>query len=114
VSPRSWQDRIHDILAAITEIDVFVAGLTKDQFLADAKTLKAVVANLTVIGEAACHVPGAIVQAHPEIPWTLMTGMRHRIVHDYYQVDPVIVWDTCQNDLAPLVQPIQAILQQNP
>jgi uncharacterized protein with HEPN domain len=114
VSHRSWQERIQDILAAVAEIDTFIAGLSRDQFLADAKTLKAVVADLTIIGEAASYVPNSIVQAHSEIPWALMTGMRHRIVHGYYQVDPVIVWDTCQNDLGPLIQPLQNLLQQNP
>jgi len=114
VSPRTWEERIQDILAAIAEIETFIAGLTRDQFLADAKTLKAVTADLTILGEAASHVPAAVVQEHPEIPWALMTGMRHRIVHGYYQVDPVIVWDTCQNDIGPLIQPLQALLQQNP
>jgi uncharacterized protein with HEPN domain len=114
VSARTWQERVQDILAAIAEIQTFIAGLSRDQFLADAKTIKAVVADLTIIGEAARHVPGAVAQAHPAIPWALMTGMRHRIVHGYYQVDPVIVWDTCQNDLGPLIQPLQQLLQQTP
>jgi uncharacterized protein with HEPN domain len=114
VSPRRWQERIQDILTAVAEIGTFIAGFTRDQFLADAKTLKAVSADLTIIGEAASHVPAAVVQAHPEIPWALMTGMRHRIVHGYYQVDPVIVWDTCQNDLGPLIQPLQLLLQHDP
>jgi uncharacterized protein with HEPN domain len=114
VSVRAWQERIEDILGAIAEIETFIAGLSRDQFLADAKTLKAVTADLTIIGEAASHVPAATVQAHPEIPWPLMTGMRHRIVHGYYQVDPVIVWDTCQHDLAPLVPLLRQLLQQNP
>jgi uncharacterized protein with HEPN domain len=102
--------RIEDILAAVAEIDKFIAGLSREQFLADAKTIKAVVADLTIIGEAASFVPAAVVEAHSEIPWALMTGMRHRIVHGYYQVDPVIVWDTCQNDLAPLVHPLRQLL----
>jgi uncharacterized protein with HEPN domain len=114
VSPRTRQERIQDILDAVAEIETFVRGLTRDQFLADAKTLKAVVADLTIIGEAASRVPAAVVQAHPEIPWVLMAGMRHRIVHGYYQVDPVVVWDTCENDLGPLVRPLQALLGQNP
>ena len=114
MSVRSWQERLEDILAGIAEIETFIAGLSRDEFLADAKTLKAVAADLTIIGEAAAHVPADTVQAHPEIPWALMTGMRHRIVHGYYQVDPVIVWDTCQNDLAPLAPLLQALLQQNP
>jgi uncharacterized protein with HEPN domain len=79
-SARTWQERIEDILNAIAEIETFIAGFSRDQFLADVKTIKAVVADLTNIGEAASHVPAATVQAHPEIPWQLMTGMRHRIV----------------------------------
>ena len=113
MSLRSWQERIEDILAAIAEIESFVAGMNREQFLADAKTLKAVVADLTIIGEAARHIPEAVVQAHPEAPWALMRGMRNRIVHGYYQVDPVVVWDTCQNDLAPLVELLNKMLAEH-
>jgi uncharacterized protein with HEPN domain len=110
VSLRNWQERIEDILAAIAEIESFVAGMNREQFLADAKTLKAVVADLTIIGEAARHIPEAVLQAHPEVPWALMRGMRNRIVHGYYQVDPVVVWNTCQNDLAPVVELLNKML----
>ncbi len=111
MSPRTWQDRIQDILDAVDEIQTFVAGLSRAQFLSDPKTIKAVAANLTIIGEAARHVPEAIVQVHSEIPWPLMTGMRNRIVHGYYQVDPIIVWDTCQNDLAALTAALPKLLE---
>ena len=67
MSLRSWQERIEDILAAIAEIGSFMAGMNREQFLADAKTLKAVVADLTIIGEAARHIPEAVLQAHPEV-----------------------------------------------
>ena len=91
-----------------SDIDLLV------EFLADAKTVKAVAADLTIVGEAARHVPDAVVQAHPEIPWALMRGMRNRIVHGYYQVDPVIVWDTCQNDLPALIDPLKKLLALTP
>ncbi len=114
MSPRIWQDRIQDILGAVAEIKSFIAGMSRDQFLNDAKTQKAVTADLTIIGEAACHVPDAVVQSHPEVPWPLMRGMRNRIVHGYFQVDPVIVWDTCQDDLPLLVAPLGKLLQAEP
>ena len=110
MSPRSGRERIQDILDAIDEIELFVAGLTREQFLADAKTLKAVVANLTIIGEAARHVPDNLIMGSPDVPWPLMRGMRHRIVHDYFHVDAQIVWETAQNDLAPLREPLQRLL----
>ena len=113
MSLRSWQERIEDILAAIAEIGSFMVGMNREQFLADAKTLKAVVADLTLIGEAARHIPQAVLQAHPEVPWASMRGMRTRIVHGYYQVDPVLVWDACQNDLAPLVELLNKMLAEH-
>lgn len=85
--------------------------MSLDDFQNDPKTLMAVVAELTIIGEAARHVPDEIVEAHGDIPWALIRGMRNRIVHDYYDVDPVIVWDTVQNDLNPLIPPLQALLR---
>lgn len=111
MSPRSGRERVQDILDAIAEIQSFVAGLSRDQFLCDAKTLKAVAANLIIIGEASRHLPETLIQAHPNIPWPLMRGMRNRIVHGYFQIDAAIVWDTCQMDLAPLVEPLTKILE---
>ena len=114
MSLKPWQERIQDILDAITEIQVFTAGMSQAAFLADAKTLKAVAADLTIIGEAARYVPNAISRNCPDIPWIVMQGMRNRIVHGYYQVDPTIVWDTCQNDLPLLVEPMEKLLKDNP
>ena len=52
MSPRDWEERIRDILDAISEIDVFTHGMDFDDFKADTKTMKAVELNLIVIGEA--------------------------------------------------------------
>jgi uncharacterized protein with HEPN domain len=112
VLPEHWHERIQHILDAIKEIAAFIGEMSRDQFLADAKTLKAVSADLAIIGEAARHVPDDVVRAHAEIPWALMRGMRNRIVHGYYIVDPIIVWDTCRNDLPPLVDPLKALVQE--
>lgn len=113
MSTERWQERIADILGAIAEIETFIAGMSRSEFLGDPKTQKAVVANLTIVGEAARHVPEEVTQIVTEIPWNLMRGMRNRIVHGYYQVDPLVVWDTCQNDLPPLVEPLQKLLNES-
>jgi uncharacterized protein with HEPN domain len=104
VSLRRWQDRAQDILDAIEEIQAFLADNTFDQFRADAKTQKAVTMDLAIIGEAARFVPEDIVAATPAIPWSLMRGMRNRVMHGYFEVDVQIVWETSRQDLPPLVQ----------
>jgi uncharacterized protein with HEPN domain len=110
MSPRLWTERVQDIIEAIAEIQEFTRSMNFAQFRDDAKTLKAVALDIVVIGEAAGRIPDAIAEAHPEIAWSLMRGMRNRLVHDCFGMDPQILWDTIQNDLPPLVEPLRRLL----
>ena len=110
MSSRKWQRRIEDILDAIAEIQAFTAGATLEQFRTDAKTLKAVAADLVIIGEAANHIPDDIQDGHNDVPWVLMRAMRNRVVHSYFDVDPDILWDTVHSDLPKLVDPLKKLL----
>ena len=110
MSSRIWQHRIQDILDAVTEIQSFVAGATFEQFTTDAKTLKAVAADLMIIGEAAHHIPEDVQEAHGDVPWATMRAMRNRLVHVYFDIDPAILWDTVQSDLPKLVDPLTQLL----
>ncbi len=111
MSVRDWSDRIWDILDAIHEIGIFTQGMSQAAFLKDAKTLRAVELEFIVIGEAVSRVPDDVQEAHPEVPWSLMCAMRNRLVHVYFEVDPRLVWDTIQNDLPPLVEPLKALIK---
>jgi uncharacterized protein with HEPN domain len=111
MSPRSWKERVQDILEAIAEIKEFTRGTSYRQFCDDPKTIKAVALDFVVIGEAASRVPDDVAESHPEVAWSLMRGMRHRLVHEYFGMDPEILWDTIQNDLPPLVEPLEQILE---
>ena len=74
---RNWLFRINDILDAVSAVETYVAGMTYEDFVADRKTVDAVVRNLIIIGEAAVHIPDEICQAHVEIPWQDMKAMRN-------------------------------------
>jgi uncharacterized protein with HEPN domain len=97
-------------LDAIKQIQEFLATSTADQFHADPKTQKAVTMDLAIIGEAARFVPDDIIAASPQIPWSLMRGMRNRIMHGYFDVDVQIVWETSRQDLPPLVELLEKLL----
>ena len=64
---------------------------------------------IQIIGEAARHVSKNFCDAHPLIPWKAIVGMRHKVVHDYMDVDEDVVWDTVVNELPPLVRELQKI-----
>ena len=112
--PKLWKLRIRHILEAIAENLRYTSGLSFEQFGEDPKTLKAVVWNLTVIGEATQHVPEAIAASYPEIPWRKIGGMRNHIVHGYDVIDWEIVWTVVHDDLPPLVPIFERIVRDAP
>jgi len=108
--PRDWAFRVQDILDAMAKIQRFVSGTDFAAFERDEELMDAVVFNLTVIGEAANHLPAEIVAGHPEIPWRQMVDLRNFSVHAYWNLRPAVIWDTIQNDLPPLVDPLRRLL----
>ena len=110
MSPRRWQDRIRDILAAIAEIQKFTHGMNYEAFKKDDKVVRAVEMNFIIIGEAANQIPEEIEEKYSNIPWSLMRAMRNRIVHVYFKVDEKMMWDTIQNDFPPLVNELEKII----
>ncbi len=63
-----------------------------------------------VIGEAAQQVSKEFQDLHPQVPWREIIGMRHRIVHDYLNVDEDVVWEVVQKDLPELVPILEGIV----
>ena len=98
---------IEDMLERIRRIERFVADLDREAFLRDEKTIDSVVRNLEVIGEAASRLPGEFRESHAAIPWRRIVGLRHRIVHEYFDVDLDIVWTIVRAELPELkAQPL--------
>jgi uncharacterized protein with HEPN domain len=72
----------------------------------------AVVHLIQVIDEAASRISREFCTQHPEIRWADITGMRHKVVHDYLGVDDDIVWRVVTDDLPILIRDIEAIVAQ--
>ena len=103
---------IQDILEAIQRIDEYLTGITFEEFSKDNKTIDAVVRNFAVIGEAAKNVPVSVKRKHPEIAWKRMSGMRDKVIHEYFGVDPHILWDTSKIDLPASKQLLKELLSE--
>ena len=106
---RDWLFRITDILDAIAAVQEYTMGMEFEDFVADRKTIDAVIRNFIIIGEAACHVPDEVCQATTGIPWGDMRAMRNFVVHEYFGVNDRIIWDTIQTDLSPLVPLLKSL-----
>ena len=80
----------------------YCEGYTYDTFIADMKTVEACVFNLSQLGELCRLVDASFSQAHPEIAWREMYGLRNRIVHDYEGVNLKLVWQIISEDIPEL------------
>lgn len=57
MSPRTWQERIEDILISARNIESYTSGMSFEDFLEDGRTIRAVAFEFTTLGEAARAIP---------------------------------------------------------
>ena len=104
-------DYLDHMQQAATDACAFVEGLGKTDFLEDKRTQQAVIMSLIIIGEAATKVMdyADFTQAHAQVPWRSMRGMRNRIAHGYFEINLEVVWDTVQTALPVLKTQLDAL-----
>ncbi len=105
-------DYLDHMQQAATDARTFVEGLAKNDFLEDKRTQQAVIMSLIIVGEAATKVMDGyseFAQAHAEVPWRSMRGMRNRITHGYFDINLDVVWDTVQMALPVLITKLNDI-----
>lgn len=108
---REVQLFLRDILDAMDAIEEFTRDMDYNQFLADRRTRNAVERNLEIIGEAVRHVPDSVRAQFPEVEWRKIAGMRDRIIHGYFGIDYVLVWETIKVHIPATRPQIERVLR---
>lgn len=104
--------RLRDMLEAIERIQKY-AQSGQTEFLRNELIQNWIIHHLQILGEAAFKVSKDFQQMYPDIPWSNMTGMRHILVHNYFEINTSIVWSVVENELPVLKPKIQTILNQD-
>jgi len=91
-----------------------MAGKSRSDFDADENLRLALAHLIQTLGEAARRVSPEFQQAHPEVPWRKIIGMRHKVVHDYLHVDYDIVWTVATVNLPPLLPELEKTVPPEP
>lgn len=97
--------RLEHMLQSIDNVARYVAGVKYADFEKDDMRYYAIVKNIEIIGEAAYMLSSEFKESHPEIEWPLMIKMRHVLVHGYYQLEPLEIWNTATVDI-PSLRPV--------
>jgi len=99
-----------EILRAVELIQAFTTNMSYGSYLEDDLVQSAVERKFEIMGEAARRFSDEFRQAHPEIDWRSLIGLRNIISHRYDQVDHALLWDSIETVLPILLEQIKTLL----
>src|SRR3954463_10768844 len=91
-----------------------IRGKSREEYEADQNLRLALAHLVQLIGEAARRGSPQSQQTYSQIPWRDVIGMRHKIVHDYLDVDFDVVWEVVTTDLPELISLLIPIVPPSP
>ncbi len=103
--------RLRHMAEAARDVQSFVAGRQRSDLDHNRMLLLAVVRAIEIIGEAASKVSIPTRDAHPNLPWAAIIGMRHRLVHAYFDIDLDIVWVAATVEVPQLLGQVESMLR---
>lgn len=85
-------------------------GITEKMLLEDQFSQWAVTTPIYNIGEQVYQLSPDFKKEYPDVPWSMVSGLRHRLVHDYEGINWSLIAEVIFHDLAPFVQQVRQIL----
>lgn len=102
--------RLQHMVDAAKEAMSFVANRSRSDLNNNRMLVLSLLKDIEIIGEAASKVSTEVRDTYINIPWLDIIGMRHHLIHGYFDIDLDIVWDTVTKDLPPLIAELEKIL----
>ena len=102
---------LRDIVEAVDFVAQFISGLDRAAFQQSELVRSAIVHKLSIVGEAAAHVPEEVRSRHPGVPWPKIVAFRNIMVHAYFGIDWDEVWRAAMRECPALKAQIESVLQ---
>ena len=105
------RDDSHRVIDMLRYAELAIAVLDGDsleQLSQDVVKSAALSKFVENVGEAAFKSDSGTLVRYPQVDWPRMIGMRHRLVHEYYNIRLDILHDVIVNYLPPLIEDLGA------
>jgi uncharacterized protein with HEPN domain len=106
------RQRFVDIVDNIEAALSYTSGMTREQFLADKKTVDASERCLSRISEAAVKLGLLAEELAPAQPWGNIRGLGNHLRHDYPNIIRETIWKIISSDLPSLRTDCQSAIQE--
>ena len=100
--------RIRHMIEAAESALAFAQGRARADLDTDKMLQFALVQAVQIVGEAASKVSAEGRAELPDVPWAVITGMRNRLVHAYFEINQDILWTTVQQALPDLLAQLKS------
>ncbi len=104
--------RLQHILDAIEEIENYTTGVDMEAFVSNSMMFNATLRQLEVIGEASRRLSETLVENTSDIPCARIIGLRNNVIHEYFGVDDITIWNVIKTNLPDLKSRMILIISQ--
>lgn len=108
------ESRLCHMLRVVRRIRQQMPGLSRDDLREEHDKTEIILYNLQLLGEDANNLSEEVCASHPELDFKGLAGLRHRLVHDYANIDFDIVWNALITDIPTVEELLTPIVASMP
>ena len=101
---------INHIIQSIELLDEYLLNVTQDEFNTSIKLQDLTCRRLEIIGEAVKNIPAEFKNRYPDVKWKSIAGLRDILIHQYFGIDLLLLWNVAKKDIPELKSKIIEII----
>ena len=102
--------RLLHIIDTINEIENYLQDSDLESFVANSMMFNATLRQLEIIGEASNRLSIDVLSENPTIPWARIIGLRNLVIHEYFGIDDLTIWNVIKLNLPILKEKIAVLI----
>lgn len=102
--------RLLHIIDAITEIENYIQDSNLETFVNNSMMFNATLRQLEIIGEASNRLSEDLLNKNSDIPWARIIGLRNLVIHEYFGVDDITIWNVIKLNLPVLKEKVGLLI----